>query len=315
MLRGGRLLTLGRVERPLRPFHVKLLRGGGLYSIALARPRDESGNMSNFDAQADRFDARAGLPEASWGRIADAVVVMAGLREGDRLLEIGAGTGQLGLRLLRRGLKYVALDLSSRMLGVFRGKLLPEMEKAGLLRADAAIAWPLAPRTVRAIFGSRSLHRLEPAHVAREALRVAAPEGSVLLVGRVRRDPASTRSRLREELQRRVAATGIPARSGERETRRLIEACGVLGARLVSPLAVARWTVRESPRSSLDSWRAGAGLAGCDIGEALKREILEGLRSWSAETVGPLDAETSSEETYVLEGACLTPAFAERIAT
>jgi SAM-dependent methyltransferase len=264
--------------------------------------------MSTFDVQADRFDARTGFSEESCRQIADAIAATARLREGDRLLEIGAGTGQLGLELLRRGFRHIALDLSSRMLEVFRRKLRPEGLAASLIRADAADFWPLAAGTVRMVFGSRSFHRLEPAHVVREALRVADPKEAFLLVGRVRREPTSVRSRLREEMRRRVGATGIPARSGERETRLLLEACHSRGAGILSPRSVARWTVRESPLSSLESWRAGAGLAGCDVAEERKLAILEGLRSWAQEAFGRLDAESDSEETYVLEGACLTAA-------
>lgn len=264
--------------------------------------------MSTFDVQADRFDARTGLSEESCRQIADAIVATARLREGDWLLEIGAGTGQIGLELLHRGFRYVGLDLSSRMLEVFRRKLRPEGLAARLVWADAADTWPLAAGTVRMVFGSRSLHRLEPAHVAREALRVADPKEAFLLVGRVRREPTSVRSRLREEMRRRVVAAGIPARSGERETRLLLEASHARGAGLLSPRSVARWTVRESPLSSLESWRVAAGLAGRDVAEERRLEILEGLRSWARETFGRLDGESDSEETYVLEGACLTAA-------
>jgi hypothetical protein len=47
--------------------------------------------MSNFDVQADRFDARAGLPEKSCRRIADAVVATAGLRGSISMLSVQLG--------------------------------------------------------------------------------------------------------------------------------------------------------------------------------------------------------------------------------
>ena len=73
-----------------------------------------------FDGVADAYDA--GRP-----RFDDAVVEQlmshAGLRSGDRVLEIGAGTGQLTEALLRAGLRVEALEPGARLAARLQSKL------------------------------------------------------------------------------------------------------------------------------------------------------------------------------------------------
>ncbi len=62
---------------------------------------------ATFDRAADRYhDARPAYPE----RLFDRLVEVARLRPGDRVLEVGAGTGKATLPLARRGLRVTALE-------------------------------------------------------------------------------------------------------------------------------------------------------------------------------------------------------------
>jgi ubiquinone/menaquinone biosynthesis C-methylase UbiE len=92
-----------------------------------------------FDAVAARYDAefserRLGrwLRQAVWERLG------AAFRPGDRVLELGCGTGEDALWLARRGILVTATDVSPRMLAVARAKIAAAglEERVSLVRLD-----------------------------------------------------------------------------------------------------------------------------------------------------------------------------------
>ena len=54
---------------------------------------------SSFDEQALLYDERAGLPAAAGVDVARAIVAGAGVRPGGVVIELGAGTGEIGTSL------------------------------------------------------------------------------------------------------------------------------------------------------------------------------------------------------------------------
>jgi 16S rRNA A1518/A1519 N6-dimethyltransferase RsmA/KsgA/DIM1 with predicted DNA glycosylase/AP lyase activity len=64
----------------------------------------------SFDEQAESFDQRAGLPATVPNSIAKELVRLAQIGAGDVVLEVGAGTGQIGLALCQHPLYYVAIS-------------------------------------------------------------------------------------------------------------------------------------------------------------------------------------------------------------
>ena len=65
--------------------------------------------------------ARPGYPDA----LIQAALEWAGLAEGDRILEVGCGTGEATVSLAGRGLRVVALERSEAMAGLARRRLAP----------------------------------------------------------------------------------------------------------------------------------------------------------------------------------------------
>lgn len=281
------------------------------------RPRDgepcgvrtaEPAAYPSFDDQAAGYDRRAGLPPEVAAAVAGAVVELAGLCPGQLLVEIGAGTGQLGIRLVAgaaaAGARYAGLDLSLGMLAGFRRRS-PTSSAHLLLQADGRASWPLGAGCARAVFSSRAIHHLDPAHAAAETARLADRSGAVVLIGRVRRDPDSVRSVLRREMRRRLAGAGHTGRDADGRRDRFLAACCGAGAELIETRIVSRWPVATSARRSLDAWAGKPGLAGTDPPAAVKRRVLGELAEWAEAAFGGLDREHRSEETYSLEGARL----------
>ena len=110
------------------------------------------------------------------------------------------------------------------------------------------------------------------------------------------------------EMQRLVRDRGFTPRTAG--SRRFLAACRERGAVELPRTAVARWPARHSPRGSLASWRSKVGLGGVVLPAGVQESVLAELEAWAARTFGDLDAESSTEETYVLEGVRLGPTMA-----
>jgi ubiquinone/menaquinone biosynthesis C-methylase UbiE len=259
-----------------------------------------------FDDQASQFPTRAGLAADVSRRIAHRIMDIANLGNGDLLIEVGAGTGEIGLELAKLPVVYRAFDRSSAMLEMFRSRLPPRV-CVDLRVADGEDRWPADDGTARAIFGSRSLHLLSLSHVIDESFRIAHHAGCTVLIGRIRRDKASMRSVMRGKMRELATACGIGRPGGEENSRKLAEAFRKRGAAVLEPLEVATFSVSSSPRSALAAWEGKAGLAGADVPVAVKQSVLSELRAWAIATFGDLDVSESSEERYILEGVVLTP--------
>lgn len=257
--------------------------------------RPHPGSPTRFDAQAAEFDRRVGLPEKDCRGIAAAVLSLAGAEAGDRVVEIGAGTGMMGRWFLDHPVRYVGLDLSRGMLEVFRRRA----PSASLVQADGARRWPLPDGSVRGVFSSRAIHLLPLDHVVEELFRVVEP-GGALVLGWVEREPESVKARMSREMQRRLRERGFPARSAG--SRRVLQACRERGGMELPKTVVARWPVRHTARQSLDDWRSKEGLGGIVLPPGVQEEVLNELEAWAVEAFGGLDAALETEDAYVLEG-------------
>lgn len=252
-----------------------------------------------FDSQARRFGDRAGLPPEARSRIAAAVVALADSR--GSLLDIGAGTGEIGLELCQATPAYIGVDESPGMLAEFRARAEAAALDVTLHVADANLTWPVQDGACGLVFGSRSLHWLAPDHIVEEWLRVRRGEGAPLVIGRVARDPESPRERLRREMRRLLLAAGFEGRSGRGQSHALRDAVSSLGGSIAPPRVVAEWTVTRPARAAVDDWAAKDHLAGVAVPDPLKAEILRATACFAAEAFGNTDEPLPYVERYTLE--------------
>ncbi len=264
-----------------------------------------SAELTRFDREAATYDARSGLPAGARAEIVRALAELCGLARGDVVLELGAGTGQLGACFPALGVRYVGLDASAPMLEVFERRLPPGEPRPQLVRADADAAWPVASGSVRAVFSSRAAHLFRPEHVVEETLRVASGAGATFALGRVQRDERGVRSVLRREMRERLRARGFAPRDGESGQRRVLDALRARGAAPLEPVTAARWPVRGSAGGVLAAWRGKPGLGGCEPPEAVKAAVLAELEAWAADRFGSLDAPDETEERYIIDAVAL----------
>jgi SAM-dependent methyltransferase len=109
----------------------------------------------------------------------------AGRAEPRRILDLGAGTGQLSELLVAAGHDVVAADPSTEMLAQLAARLpgVPTL-------VAGAEALPLADDDVDAVVAGQAAHWFEPAAAGREFRRVLRPGGTVGFVWNIREDSA-----------------------------------------------------------------------------------------------------------------------------
>lgn len=267
------------------------------------------GRRVQFDQQAADFDERAGLPADVTQLIARELVGLAARAEGDCIVDLGAGTGEIGQWIIGPQRRYLGLDLSLPMLQVFAAKMLLHMSSRAGQQSSAVLAvanadsdWPLRTGSASVLFFSRAVHLLNPEHIVKESLRVARPDKAVLVLGRVRRSPDSIRALLRKEMQQQLKRHGIIGRKGEEAQRGLSTALAARGYRAPEPerILAASWTVEEQACVSLAAWRSKEGLAGERVPSKLQKTILDRLEDWGAERFGDLQAVHTAQEHYEL---------------
>jgi SAM-dependent methyltransferase len=221
------------------------------------------GSGADFDALAAEFDRRRGVPVEVARRVAEVVLELVPRPDG-WLVDLGAGTGEIGRHLRSGPLPVLALDLSLPMLGRYarRSAASPPggAGRGRLVLADLDAPWPLPAGRAALVFASRVVHRLDPRRLLAELQRVTAP-GARLVLGRVHRHRDNPGPRMRRELRRLLDQSGASGRRGDEATSRLVDALRGGGARADSPQVVAEWSDPETPGAALERWRTKVGLA------------------------------------------------------
>ena len=130
-----------------------------------------------FDAVAVEYDRhRPAYPD----QLVDQACRAAGIGPGDRVLEVGCGTGQLTRSLLARGLQVTAVEPGANLLALARKNLAGAgaVEFTGVRFEDAVL-----PRGhFRAVFSASAFHWIDPAVSWRKAADVLVPGGTLALL-------------------------------------------------------------------------------------------------------------------------------------
>jgi len=262
------------------------------------------GNFAaRFDRQGEDYDRRAYLPETVCRSVVQGLMSLAGLHPGDIVVEVGVGSGQVSQWLCREPVTYLGFDRSRTMLDACARKI--RRNNALLLQADGDNPWPIASGCARLVFGSRSIHLLEPDHVVSEVLRLASRKGAALIIGRVKRPQDSVPERAKVELRRLLRADGHSALDGEANRTSLFERLTRHGATVFDPMIAGSWSVITTPAQVIAGWEGRPGLAGVDVARPLKDTHIAALRRWAAKAFGGLETPVTISQSYILNGVLL----------
>ncbi|HEU5001330.1 MAG TPA: class I SAM-dependent methyltransferase [Actinomycetota bacterium] len=240
-----------------------------------------SSGSVNFDVAADYYDGTRAEGPQTQARVMD--LLRSELDGRGRCLEIGVGTGRVGLPLAGSGVPLVGVDISPRMVARL-------VEKAGgtipfpLALADAT-ALPFPEGAFGGALAAHVFHLIPPWREALRELRRVVRPGGVLLVSLTggRLDP------LHELRDRFVAAAGIErAHVGVREPAELRAALEELGAvaRDLPPINEER-PVR--PEDVIGRFERGEFSWTWPIAEQTRRRAADEVRRWAREAYGSLD--------------------------
>lgn len=138
---------------------------------------------SDFESLASRYDAWYTTPVGAWAdRLeAEAIFRLLALQPGERLLDLGTGTGRYAVEAAARGAGVVGVDASPAMLAVARERLRASGRPVRLVRADLAHL-PFPDGTFDAAVAVTSLcFAADPLAMLREVRRVLTPRGRLVL--------------------------------------------------------------------------------------------------------------------------------------
>lgn len=129
-----------------------------------------------FDTIADEYDRhRPTYPD----ELIDRACEVASLTAGDRVLEVGCGTGQLTRSLVARGMSVTAVDPGERLLAL-AGRASPGPGGVEFINRRFEDA-PLIGR-FRAMFSASAFHWVDPDLAWRKAARALVPGGVLALI-------------------------------------------------------------------------------------------------------------------------------------
>ncbi len=255
----------------------------------------------SFDPVAAIYDQTRALPPS----VTDAVVRAIVERCGRGLyLELGAGTGRIGMPIVEMGIRYTGVDISEAMLAAFRQKLRFGDREADLIRADAA-RLPLPDASFDTVLVVHVLHLVPDARqVLREGMRVLRRPGIVAL-GRNDDTAGSVTNQMRGRWREILADLGSPSRrDGLSAYEGAIQFLEGMGAEVRQDV-VAEWTREVKPRELLDLYRNRVVSESWPVPDEVLSESVRKLEREAEREYGDLDRHIETPASFCLATARL----------
>lgn len=239
-----------------------------------------TGGSVSFDRAADYYDQTRSLPADQMQLLVSRL--LAELPPRALCLEIGIGTGRVGVPLRSKGIRVVGVDISAEMLGKLREK----DETLPVAIADAT-RLPFGDRTFSAAVAAHVLHLIPGWRAAvDELLRVVAPGGVIL---------ASRAAGIRSEWQRAVrhhfyAEAGNPPWPPGIDTIEELDADMRSRGAAVREIEDVTGEGSSTISALLSALDKGIWSACWFIDEETRHRAVNATREWARRELGDLDA-------------------------
>lgn len=252
--------------------------------------------MSQYDAIAPSFDRHRSIPDAAVEAIRVAMLAAVSPATRPRFLDVGAGTGRIGLPFLAAGNDYVAVDVSLGMLRQFAERSGRQIgRQPRLVQADGQLL-PFRDASFDAVIliqvfgGLRGWRR-----ILGEVNRVLRRDGA-LFVGRTVLPGTGLDTQMKQHLAFILNEIGV-----QRDFTNAREAVLLwlkTAADSSAHVVAATWNAERTPRGFLERHSTGARFS--TLPDTVKAEALSRLRAWVLGKFGSLDAVVPERHTFEL---------------
>ncbi|TAH52569.1 MAG: SAM-dependent methyltransferase [Chloroflexota bacterium] len=240
-----------------------------------------------FDRAVEYYDQTRAMPPERHRAMIDALVRETGLNENSRVLEVGIGTGRIGMSVAEHLRRLFGIDLSLEMMGVLRRKLAETNLNIRIAQADAG-KLPFAAETFDVVYAVHVYHLVAGWQNAMRDARRIIQRGGYFVISFHKRADDSPNARLRDQLHVLVNARGIqtkrPGATSEDEILDEIQAWGD-ESRIV---VCSAWAEDEVPEKILEELDRQIFSETWVIPRAVMDEVMPQLREWAEKTFGDL---------------------------
>jgi SAM-dependent methyltransferase len=258
-------------------------------------PRFES--MPDYDRVAGSFNKHRALPDGVPEQIRAAILNSLRVQPRPRLLDLGSGSGRIGLPFVSEGDDYVGVDLSLTMLREFtRRASTGNSGRVPVVVQGDGRSLPFFDGTFDAVIivnVMSSVQRWLP--LIEEVWRVLRAPAGLLVVGRSLRPEGGLDQAMKSGLASILHALNVRSdREQLSQKQRWIDFLKRADDRLI----VAEWEERTTPRRFLDRQQTGVRIAA--LPGKIRDAALWALERWAIETFGSVDAVSIERHAFEL---------------
>lgn len=240
-----------------------------------------------FDRAVEYYDQTRAMPPERHRALIDALVRETNINENSRVLEIGIGTGRIGMSVAEHVRRLFGIDLSLEMMGVLRRKLADTNLNIDIAQADAG-KLPFADETFDVAYAVHVYHLVAGWQSAMRDARRIIKRGGYFVVSFHKREDDSPTARIRTQLRELAEARGVetkrPGSHSEEEILGEIRAWGD-EPRIV---VCSAWTEPEVPEKILEELDRQIFSETWVIPRAVMDAAMPRVREWAQETYGDL---------------------------
>jgi ubiquinone/menaquinone biosynthesis C-methylase UbiE len=247
-----------------------------------------------FDRAVEYYDQTRAIPEEQHRVLIDALVRETSINENSRALEIGIGTGRIGMSVAEHVRRLFGIDLSLEMMGVLRRKLADATMNIDIAQANA-LHLPFASNWFDVVYAVHVYHLVANWQSALLDAQRVLKQGGRLVVNFHKRDPNSPNMRLRAQMRELARGYGVDTKrpGAQSEDEILAEILKWDAAPRIVP--VLEWHKAEVPAQILKELDRQIFSETWMIPREVMDKIMPRLREWALATFGDLSQPIGCE--------------------
>ncbi len=257
-----------------------------------------------FDRAVPYYDKTRANPEWVQRAIINSIVEETGVTPHSRILEVGIGTGRIGIPLLERGYPLVGADLSLEMLLELQNKGEGRNFRLALVQADALVL-PWQDERFDLVYAVHVYHLIQNWQSALAEAHRVLRAGGWLMVSFHYRDPALPNRVLRSKLGEMAREFGVNTkRPGVQFSRDVLAEMTRWGK--PKAVEVARWVEKTTAGQIVDDIAAQIYSDTWLIPPDLLKQLVPRLREWARSYFGDLTRELEEDAPFSWMMVCKT---------